>query len=102
MLFASIYLNQYQLEPAQFGLVPTSEPFNKRIQQGLILATDGSKMSKSKGNTVDPMKYVSEYGADVSRLGQMFMGDYVATKPWILYILRWLCYQVLQTDLLKS
>ena len=64
------------------GLVPTSEPFNKRIQQGLILATDGSKMSKSKGNTVDPMKYVSEYGADVSRLGQMFMGDYVATKPW--------------------
>lgn len=64
------------------GLVPTSEPFNKRIQQGLILATDGSKMSKSKGNTVDPMKYVTEYGADVSRLGQMFMGDYVATKPW--------------------
>lgn len=64
------------------GLVPYSEPFNKRVQQGLILASDGSKMSKSKGNTIDPMKYVEEYGADVSRLGQMFMGDYISTKPW--------------------
>lgn len=64
------------------GLVPTEEPFMRRIQQGLILASDGTKMSKSKGNTVDPMKYVEEYGADVARLGQMFMGDYTATKPW--------------------
>ena len=64
------------------GLVPTSEPFERRIQQGLILAADGSKMSKSKGNSVDPMTYVKEYGADVSRLAQMFMGDYVASKPW--------------------
>ena len=64
------------------GLVPYEEPFWSRIQQGLILATDGSKMSKSRGNTVDPMKYVDTYGADVSRLGQMFMGDYTSTKPW--------------------
>lgn len=64
------------------GLVPYSEPFDRRIQQGLILAADGSKMSKSAGNTVDPMLYVEKYGADVSRLGQMFMGDYVETKPW--------------------
>ena len=64
------------------GLVPTSEPFDKRIQQGIILAKDGSKMSKSKGNSIDPMDYVREYGADVSRLGQMFMGDYIASKPW--------------------
>lgn len=64
------------------GLVPTEEPFMRRIQQGLILAADGSKMSKSKGNTIDPMKYVEEYGADVARLGKMFMGDYTATKPW--------------------
>ncbi len=64
------------------GLVPTSEPFLRRVQQGLILGSDGTKMSKSRGNVVDPMKYVSTYGADVARLGQMFMGDYTATKPW--------------------
>ncbi len=64
------------------GLVPYSEPFMSRVQQGVILATDGSKMSKSRGNTVDPMEYVRKYGADVSRLGQMFMGDYTSTKPW--------------------
>lgn len=64
------------------GLVPTSEPFKRRIQQGLILASDGTKMSKSRGNVVNPMKYVEKYGADTSRIAQMFMGDYIATKPW--------------------
>ena len=64
------------------GLVPYSEPFDRRVQQGIILAADGSKMSKSAGNTVDPMIYVEKYGADVARLGQMFMGDYVEAKPW--------------------
>lgn len=64
------------------GFVPNSEPFDRRVQQGIILASDGSKMSKSSGNVVDPMKYVEEYGADVSRLAQMFMGDYVEAKPW--------------------
>lgn len=64
------------------GLVPTSEPFLRRVQQGLILGPDGTKMSKSRGNVVDPMKYVDTYGADVARMGQMFMGDYTATKPW--------------------
>ncbi len=64
------------------GLVPHSEPFDRRVQQGIILASDGSKMSKSRGNVVDPLKYVKEYGADVTRLAHMFMGDYVESKPW--------------------
>ncbi len=64
------------------GLVSNSEPFDRRVQQGIILAADGSKMSKSRGNVVDPMKYVEEYGADVTRIAHMFMGDYCETKPW--------------------
>lgn len=64
------------------GFVPNSEPFDRRVQQGIILAADGSKMSKSRGNVVDPLKYVEEYGADVTRLAHMFMGDYVEAKPW--------------------
>ncbi len=64
------------------GFVPNSEPFDRRVQQGIILASDGSKMSKSRGNVVDPMKYVKEYGADITRLSHMFMGDYVESKPW--------------------
>ena len=63
-------------------IVPNSEPFDRRIQQGIILAEDGTKMSKSRGTTVDPMKYAIEYGADTCRLAQMFMGDYTAMKPW--------------------
>ncbi len=64
------------------GLVSNPEPFDRRVQQGIILASDGSKMSKSKGNVVDPLKYVNEYGADITRLAHMFMGDYVESKPW--------------------
>ncbi len=64
------------------GLVSNPEPFDRRVQQGIILASDGSKMSKSRGNVVDPLKYVNEYGADITRLSHMFMGDYVESKPW--------------------
>ncbi|MCD7727939.1 MAG: leucine--tRNA ligase [Ruminococcus sp.] len=64
------------------GLVPTSEPYNKRTAQGLILGSDGEKMSKSRGNVVDPNDVVEEYGADVLRLYVLFMGDYEKAAPW--------------------
>ena len=57
-------------------LVPTSEPYAKRTAQGLILGPDGEKMSKSRGNVVDPNDVVDVYGADVLRLYVLFMGDY--------------------------
>ncbi|MCQ2353702.1 MAG: leucine--tRNA ligase [Clostridia bacterium] len=64
------------------GLVPTSEPYAKRTAQGLILGPDGEKMSKSKGNVVDPNDVVDEYGADVLRTYTLFMGDYASAAPW--------------------
>ncbi|WP_443713517.1 leucine--tRNA ligase, partial [Ruminococcus sp.] len=64
------------------GLVPTSEPYTKRTAQGLILGPDGEKMSKSRGNVVDPNDVVDEYGADVLRLYVLFMGDYEKAAPW--------------------
>lgn len=64
------------------GLVPTSEPYSKRTAQGLILGPDGEKMSKSRGNVVDPNDVVDEYGADVLRLYVLFMGDYEKAAPW--------------------
>ena len=64
------------------GLVPTSEPYAKRTAQGLILGSDGEKMSKSRGNVVDPNDVVLEYGADVLRLYVLFMGDYEKAAPW--------------------
>lgn len=64
------------------GLVPTSEPYAKRTAQGLILGPDGEKMSKSRGNVVDPSDVVDEYGADVLRLYVLFMGDYEKAAPW--------------------
>lgn len=64
------------------GLVPTSEPYAKRTAQGLILGPDGEKMSKSRGNIVDPNDVVDEYGADVLRLYVLFMGDYEKAAPW--------------------
>lgn len=64
------------------GLVPTSEPYAKRTAQGLILGPDGEKMSKSRGNVVDPNDVVDEYGADVLRLYILFMGDYEKAAPW--------------------
>ncbi len=64
------------------GVVPTSEPYAKRTAQGLILGPDGEKMSKSKGNVVDPNDVVDEVGADVLRVYILFMGDYASAAPW--------------------
>ncbi len=64
------------------GLVPTDEPYAKRTAQGLILGPDGDKMSKSKGNVVDPNDTVDQYGADVLRVYILFMGDYASAAPW--------------------
>ena len=64
------------------GAVNTPEPYAKRTAQGLILGPDGEKMSKSKGNVVDPLDVVEEYGADVLRTYVLFMGDYGAATPW--------------------
>jgi len=64
------------------GFVSTKEPFKKLINQGMILGEDGQKMSKSRGNVVNPDKVVAEYGADSTRLYEMFMGPLEAVKPW--------------------
>ena len=64
------------------GEVPVDEPYAKRTAQGLILGPDGDKMSKSKGNVVDPNDVVEEYGADVLRVYILFMGDYASAAPW--------------------
>ena len=62
--------------------VNTPEPYAKRIYQGLILGPDGEKMSKSKGNVVDPIDVIDRLGADTLRTYVMFMGDYTAATPW--------------------
>ena len=64
------------------GEVNTPEPYAKRSYQGLILGPDGDKMSKSKGNVVDPISVIERLGADALRLYVMFMGDYMAATPW--------------------
>ena len=64
------------------GIVNTPEPYAKRSAQGMILGSDGDKMSKSKGNVVDPLDIVEEYGADTLRTYVLFMGDYGAATPW--------------------
>ncbi len=64
------------------GVVNTPEPYAKRSAQGMILGADGDKMSKSKGNVVDPLDIVREYGADTLRTYVLFMGDYGAAAPW--------------------
>ncbi len=64
------------------GISPVSEPFKERISQGMILGSNGIKMSKSLGNVVDPRDVIKEYGADALRLWESFMGDYFATVNW--------------------
>jgi len=64
------------------GLIDFQEPFTKLINQGMILGPDGNKMSKSKGNVIDPMQYVEKYGADAVRLYLMFMGPWEDGGPW--------------------
>lgn len=64
------------------GVVDHPEPFKKLVHQGMILGGDGEKMSKSRGNVINPDDIVHEYGADALRLYEMFMGPLEATKPW--------------------
>lgn len=64
------------------GFVSTKEPFKKLVNQGLILGTDGEKMSKSRGNVVNPDHVVATFGADSLRLYEMFMGPLEKVKPW--------------------
>ena len=64
------------------GVVPYEEPYQKRTAQGLILGPDGVKMSKSRGNVIDPNEVVDVYGADVLRTYVLFMGDYEKAAPW--------------------
>src|SRR5581483_914904 len=64
------------------GFVSTPEPFFKLVNQGLILGEDGQKMSKSRGNVVNPDDVLKEYGADAFRLYEMFMGPLEMVKPW--------------------
>ncbi|WEK53097.1 MAG: leucine--tRNA ligase [Candidatus Cohnella colombiensis] len=64
------------------GVVNTKEPFHKLVNQGMILGTNGEKMSKSRGNVINPDDIVNEFGADTLRIYEMFMGPLEATKPW--------------------
>ncbi|QQS23134.1 leucine--tRNA ligase [bacterium] len=64
------------------GLVPVSEPYTKRVPHGMVLAADGSKMSKSKGNVINPDEIVKKYGADTARMYELFLGPHEASVSW--------------------
>ena len=64
------------------GVVPFSEPYKKRTSHGMILGENGEKMSKSRGNVVNPDDVVNEFGADTMRLYEMFIGDFEKAAPW--------------------
>ncbi len=64
------------------GVVPTKEPYAKRTSHGMILGENGEKMSKSRGNVVNPDEIVKDYGADTMRLYEMFIGDFEKSAPW--------------------
>ena len=64
------------------GVVPTKEPYAKRTSHGMILGENGEKMSKSRGNVVNPDEIVDQYGADTLRLYEMFIGDFEKSAPW--------------------
>ncbi|MFA5068407.1 MAG: class I tRNA ligase family protein, partial [Candidatus Izemoplasmatales bacterium] len=78
-LIYSRFWNQFLFD---IGEVLTEEPYKKRTAQGLILGADGEKMSKSKGNVVNPMAIIDEYGADTLRMYLLFIGDYEMPTPW--------------------
>jgi leucyl-tRNA synthetase len=65
------------------GLVNTKEPFQRLVNQGMILGEDGQKMSKSRGNVINPDDIVQSFGADSMRVYEMFMGPLEVTKPWL-------------------
>ena len=64
------------------GVVPTKEPYQKRTSHGMILGENGEKMSKSRGNVINPDDIIAEYGADTMRLYEMFIGDFEKSAPW--------------------
>ena len=70
------------------GIVPTKEPYQKRTSHGMILGSNGEKMSKSKGNVVNPDDIVDEFGADAFRVYEMFMGPFDQTAPWSMESIR--------------
>jgi leucyl-tRNA synthetase len=77
-----LYARFWNMVLYDIGAVPQEEPFAKLVNQGLILGEDGEKMSKSRGNVVNPDDILKEYGADTFRLYEMFMGPLEAMKPW--------------------
>ncbi len=70
------------------GIVPTKEPYAKRTSHGMILGSNGEKMSKSKGNVINPDEIVDEFGADSFRVYEMFMGPFDQTAPWSMESIR--------------
>ena len=70
------------------GIVPTKEPYQKRTSHGMILGSNGEKMSKSKGNVINPDDIVKEFGADTFRVYEMFMGPFDQTAPWSMESIR--------------
>jgi leucyl-tRNA synthetase len=77
-----IYSRFWNLFLSDLGVVPHPEPYKKRTAQGLILGEDGEKMSKSRGNVVNPMDIIEEFGADTLRTFILFIGDYEMATPW--------------------
>ncbi len=77
-----LYARFWHLLLHDLGYATTPEPFKKLVNQGMILGQDNQKMSKSRGNVINPDHVIEEYGADSMRLYEMFMGPLEATKPW--------------------
>ena len=77
-----LYARFWHLVLHEIGLTAAPEPFKRMVHQGMILGADGEKMSKSRGNVINPDDVVDAHGADALRLYEMFMGPLEATKPW--------------------
>jgi leucyl-tRNA synthetase len=77
-----LYSRFWNIFLADQGLVPVSEPYAKRVPHGTVLASDGSKMSKSKGNVVNPDELVNKYGADTTRMYELFLGPHKDSVAW--------------------
>lgn len=77
-----LYSRFWHMVLHDLGHLPTPEPFQRLVNQGIILGTDGQKMSKSRGNVVNPDEVIDNYGADAFRLYEMFMGPLEQMKPW--------------------
>ena len=77
-----LYSRFWHMVLHDLGHLPTPEPFQRLVNQGIILGSDGQKMSKSRGNVVNPDEVIDDYGADAFRLYEMFMGPLEQMKPW--------------------